>query len=206
MTLLRLCHTKTDHSVEVTAARVRSRFKMTGTSSLRAPLAPAGGSSLCLVKYLCTMSFFTAMFPERLDNTYRGRKLALWFFGVVVAIKTLQMVLSLALARNTLRNADGIPLDSYPAGAAATILSLSSLLAFTYLLLCFISIVVLLRYRRAVPLLFAMFLVDYFGRRVIFYFLPISRVGAPPAGTVNLVLLLLMLIGFVLSVWPAKKR
>jgi hypothetical protein len=145
------------------------------------------------------------LFPERLDNDYRGRKLAVWLFGFVVLIKTLQVLVSIANSHYTLRNADGIPIDTYPAGAAATMVSMFALLAFTYLLLCIVCVVVLLRYRRAIPFLFALLLVDYLSRRVILHFLPVVRVGAPPGVMVNAVLFILMIVGFALSLWPAKK-
>ena len=145
------------------------------------------------------------LFPERLDNDYRGRKLAVWLFGFVVLVKTLQMLVSIVNGYSTLRNADGIPIDTYPAGAAATILSLFALLGFTYLLLCIVCVAVLLRYRRAIPFMFALLLVDYLSRRVILHFLPVGRVGAPPGVMVNLALFILMIVGFALSLWPEKK-
>ncbi len=56
--------------------------------------------------------------PQQIDNQYRGQKLALWLFGFVVFVKALQMVVSIVNGYSTLRNADGIPLDTYPVAAA----------------------------------------------------------------------------------------
>ena len=86
-----------------------------------------------------------------------------------------------------------------------TIVSLFALLGFTYLLLCIVCVTVLLRYRRAIPLMFALLLADYLSRRVILHFLPVGRVGAPPGVMVNLALFMLMIVGFALSLWPEKK-
>jgi hypothetical protein len=33
---------------------------------------------------------FEALLPRHLDNQYRGSRLALWFFGLVVAMKSVQ--------------------------------------------------------------------------------------------------------------------
>jgi hypothetical protein len=143
--------------------------------------------------------------PQQIDNQYRGQKLALWLFGFVVFVKALQMVVSIVNGYSTLRNADGIPLDTYPVAAAQTIVALAALLAFTYLVVCFIATVVLVRYRRAVPFMFALLLLDYVSRRVILHFLPVVRVGTPPGFIVNSVLVAIMVVGLALSVWPSRK-
>jgi hypothetical protein len=142
--------------------------------------------------------------PEQIDNQYRGQKIALWLFGFIVFFKASQMVFTIGDGYSTIRDADGIPLDSYPVAAAHTIVAVSALSAFTYLLVCFACTVVLVRYRRAVPLMFALLLLQYVGRLVILHFLPIARVGSPPGVIVNLSLFGIMLLGFALSLWPRR--
>jgi len=115
------------------------------------------------------------------------------------------MLTSILNGRTTLRRADGIPIEAYPPGAAQTIVSLFALLAFTYLLICVICWLVLLRYRSAVPMMFMLLLLDYVSRRAILHFLPVGRTGAPVRVIVNLVLFALMIVGFALAIWPAKE-
>jgi hypothetical protein len=62
------------------------------------------------------------LLPERLDNMYRGHKLALWLFGLVVAIKSAQSLTIIFHGYATARDADGIPLDAYPPATARTLL------------------------------------------------------------------------------------
>ena len=50
------------------------------------------------------------LLPPRIDNAYRGRTLALWLFGLVVALKMLQSVVVLANGSSIARSADGIRL------------------------------------------------------------------------------------------------
>lgn len=144
------------------------------------------------------------LFPAELGNDYRGRRLGLWIFGVIVLVKSFQMLSSLLNGRMTLRRADGIPIDSYPPAAVQTIVALFALLAFTYLLICVICWLVLLRYRSAVPMMFMLLLLDYVCRRAILFFLPVGRTGTPAGVVVNLVLFALTIFGFALAIWPAK--
>jgi hypothetical protein len=69
-------------------------------------------------------------------------------------------------------------------------------------LLC---VLVLVRYRSMVPFMFALLLLQHLSSRVIIHFLPIVRIGAPPAAVINLIFLTLMVIGLGLSLWPRRR-
>jgi hypothetical protein len=141
------------------------------------------------------------LLPQRLDNGYRGHKLAPWLFGVVVAVKSAQSLAIIFAGYSTARDADGIPLDSYPAAAAATMVSVLAQGSLWRLIFCLLGVVVLLRYRSAVPLILALLVLNYLAGQVMFHFVPLVRLGTPPGPLVNLVLFSLMIVGLGLSVW-----
>ncbi len=139
------------------------------------------------------------LFPRHVDNTYRGYKLALWFFALLVLIK-------LAIGLNSIFNgyvvassADGIPLDTFTAAGAQAVVSLFAVLGLSQLMMCSLCILVLVRYRALIPLMFALLLLEHLSRKLILHFLPIARTGTPPGSVVNLVLLALMVVGLALS-------
>jgi hypothetical protein len=141
------------------------------------------------------------LLPRRADNDYRGRKVALWIFGLVVFVKLAIGVNSIFNGYSVASSADGIPLDTYAPAGARTIVSLFALLGLSHLVMALLCMLVLVRYRTLVPLMFTLLLVEHLGRRLIFYFLPIARTGTPPGSAINLVLLALMVAGLALSLW-----
>jgi len=141
------------------------------------------------------------LLPRSLDNTYRGHKLALWLFGLLLFLRGVMGVNSLFNGRPVLTSADGIPLDTYPPAAAETIVSLFALLAPSNLVLCLLGILVLLRYRSVIPFMFALLLLEHLGKRLILYLMPVVRTGTPPGTYINLGLLAVMLLGLALSLW-----
>ena len=145
-----------------------------------------------------------SLFPQTIDNSYRGRKVALWIFGLVVAMRTLQSLFILFNGYNTVTNADGVPLATYPPAAAQTILALFALSSVARLIISFIGIVALVRYRRAIPFMFVVLGLSYLGAQVLTWFIPLVRVGRPPGTIVNLTLFALTLIGLVLSLWRRR--
>jgi hypothetical protein len=142
---------------------------------------------------------FDKLLPQPIDNTYRGYKVALWLFGLVVGVRITQSVLVIFNGYSTARNADGIPLDTYPPAAAQTVLALFAQGALSRLIISLLCVLVLARYRSAIPIMFGLLLLNYLASQLIFQFVPLARTGTPPALIVNLTMFALMIIGLALS-------
>ena len=142
---------------------------------------------------------FDQLLPQRVDNTHRGYKLALWLFALLLLLKIVMSLSSIFNAYSVASSADGIPLDTYTSACARTIVSLFALLGLSRFTICLLCILVLIRYRSMVPLMFALLLLEHLSRTLILQFLPIVRIGTPPGPYVNLVLLALMIVGLALS-------
>lgn len=142
--------------------------------------------------------------PQPIDNNYRGHKLAIWLFVVVVFVKSLQGLVALANPYSVARSGDGIPIETYSTAAAQAVVALFAISGFSRLLISLGCVLVLVRYRSAIPLMFAVLAMDYLGRQLILYFYPIVRIGTPTGVIVNLILFTLTLIGLVLSLWSQR--
>lgn len=149
---------------------------------------------------------FDRLLPRSVDNTYNGRRLALWLFALVVAVRIVQSVLIIFNGYSTVQRADGIPLDTYPPDAAQTVVSLFALYALVRLILSLLCVLVLVRYRGAVPFMLAVLLLNYLAVQLILQLVPLIRVGTPPGSIVNRTVIALTAIGLVLSVWKRGDR
>ena len=148
------------------------------------------------------------LLPRRADNEYSGRKVALWIFGLVVFVKLAMGVNATLNGRSVASTADGIPLDTYtPAGAQAFV-SVFALLGVAHVVLGLLCVLVLVRYRALVPLMFTFLLLEHLAKRLVVRMLPIERIGSPPASVINLALFTLMVVGLALSLWgrPGAER
>ncbi len=139
--------------------------------------------------------------PKHIDNTYRGHRLALWLFAVLVLMKGGIGLGTIFNGRSAAISADGIPLDTFtPAGEQAFV-SLFAAWGLSQLMLNLIGFVVLVRYRAMVPFMFALLLLEHLSRKLIFWILPIATTGTPPGFFINLVFVAVMIVGLVLSLW-----
>jgi hypothetical protein len=145
------------------------------------------------------ISMWNPLFPRRVDNAYRGYKLAVWIFALLVLMKGAIALNSIFNGYVVASSADGIPLDSFPSAGAQTVVSLFALLGLSHLMICLLCVLVLVRYRAMIPFMFALLLLEHVSRRLILRILPIPKTGTPPGSVVNLVLLGLMIVGLALS-------
>lgn len=140
------------------------------------------------------------LFPRTVDNTYQGSRSALWLLSLVALVMAAQGVAVIVAGHSVVRDADGIPLDTYPAAAVQTIEALWAQRGLSSrLVIALLSALALTRYRSAVPFMLLLIAAAYLAGEVIFYFIPVVRVGTPGGPIVNLVLFVLTLIGLALS-------
>ncbi len=139
------------------------------------------------------------LLPPSIDDDYRGRGLALWLFGVVVAVRLTQALVIIFDGRTVAMNADGIPLDSYPPEAAQTVVAMFMLSALNRLVIALLCVLVLARYRSAVPFMFAVLMLGHLGGELLMSFAPLVGRGTPPGPYVNLAAFALTALGLALS-------
>jgi hypothetical protein len=141
------------------------------------------------------------LLPQHLDNRYQGSKVALWLFGLVVMMKSAQSLAIIFRGDVTARGADGIPLESFSPDAAATVVAVFAQGSLWRLFFCLVGAATLIRYRTGVPLMFALFALNYLAAQLVLQYVPLPRVGKPVGPVINLVLFVVMLVGLGLSLW-----
>jgi len=139
--------------------------------------------------------------PRQVDNTYRGYKLALWLFGLLVLMKAGISLGTIFNGYTAASSADGIPLDTFTPAGARAVVSLFALWGLSQLMICLLCVLVLVRYRAMVPFMFALLLLEHLSRKLILQIMPIDTTGAPAGYFINLGLLALMIVGLALSLW-----
>jgi len=142
--------------------------------------------------------------PPRIDNTFRGHRLALWFFVPVVVMKTGIALATILNGRNAAQSADGIPLETFGADGAQAVVALFAIWGLSQLVFSVLGVLALTRYRAMVPFVLVLLLVEHLARKGILLVKPIVRAGTAPGAYVNLVLVALMIGGLALSLWQRE--
>lgn len=142
------------------------------------------------------------LFPKQFDNVFRGLWPGLWLFAPVVLVELAMGVNTVFNTRFVATSADGIPLDRFDAGGADAVLALFALTGLFRLLLALQGLLVLVRYRAMIPLMYLLLLVLHLGSKALLAAHPIARSGAASAeaGSALIFAILAALVaGLVLS-------
>src|SRR3712207_6294019 len=151
------------------------------------------------------MSILDRILPARADNRFGGQRASLWLLGLYVALKLPMGVNSILDTRSVATGADGIPLDSFGPAAAREVLTLFALTSLGQLVLALIALVVLLRYRALVPLVYLVLIGEMLVRRIIVQSHALTRTADGSLGwSINIAILVLLTIGFALALVPSR--
>ena len=144
--------------------------------------------------------------PQRIDNAYSGHRLALWLFALIVSVKILQSLVGILYGHTVVVSADGIPLDTYTPAGAQTVVAVWALSGLYRLITYLLCVLVLVRYRSAIPFMFALLALEFLAAQLILHFIPLVRTGTAPGLFVNRILFALMIVGLALSLWNRGGR
>lgn len=139
------------------------------------------------------------IFPSGVDNRFRGLAPALWLFVPLVVMKLGLGVAHIFRADGGAQSVSTMPLDTYPAGAAQNIVGLMARMGLEQSLLGLVFLVVLLRYRALLPLMYLIAVLHFLGGRAIGAMKPLALAGVSGAATVHLVLGAISVVGLLLS-------
>ena len=152
----------------------------------------------------------TRLFPRQVDNDYQGWRLAIWLLVPLVLLKLLQGAnVAWGNSRHILETADRVPVGTFPSEAASHLVFLFASWGLGILVLGLLGIVVLLRYRGMIPLMYLLLLIEQLGRKAlstIHLDRPFLSFVASPANVINWGFLLVIVVGFFLSLSPRRPR
>lgn len=150
------------------------------------------------------------IFPTQIDNAYQGRQLAVWFLTLFLLVKAFASVTQMDLNpflsnREILQDVEGVPLDTFSAGAANAALVLFAWWGVAGLMLTVLGLIAVIRYRAMIPLIYLLTAITKIGETAIAEISPV--VGMLGAGaSMPLIGIGVLLLGFGLSVTPPRKR
>jgi hypothetical protein len=154
------------------------------------------------------------LLPKQIDNDYRGRVLAIWLLVPLAVMKFLQGaniagLLGTGNTRRVLEAVDKVPIGGFPAEAASHLVFLFAAWGVGVFVFGILAIIVLLRYRAMIPLMFLLLFMEQAGRKVlstIHLDRPFMSIAADPANLINWGFLVVLASGFLLSVSGRRAR
>ncbi len=143
------------------------------------------------------------LFPKTVDNGYRGSPVARWAFLALAGVSIARSCIHLFAPDGGAGSIAGIDLAD---GGAASIVFTFALWGLSQLIYGLIQLLVALRYRTLIPLMYLLLVVETVGRMAVGRFKPPVLLHVPPGGTADYVMLPLTVLMLVLSLWEGKRK
>ena len=116
------------------------------------------------------------LLPSTADNTYRGSRLALWFFIAFVCLMTWRSVIHMFFEQYGMHDIANFIVLSGDPDPMPLIYMFFSLWGLAQLIFCGMSWVVILRYKSLIPLMFIFWLTEWSVRLFVYPFMEKSVV------------------------------
>ena len=146
----------------------------------------------------------TRLFPQTLDNSYRGNKLPLYFLFLLTIVTIGRSLAHMFLEDGGAQSIATIPLNNYSVEASDVVIHVFAEWGLTQLLFGVLYAFVLWRYKSLIPLIYLFIFIEYTGRLLLTMYKPIILEGTAPGGVGNYIIIPLALIMLVLSLLKTK--
>ena len=137
--------------------------------------------------------------PAQIDNHYRGLKSSQYAFFLIPAVTLVRSLIHVFAPDGGAQSIATIPLDSYSAEAASTVILMFSLWGLSQLLMGIVYLGVSLKYRSLIPAMYVLVIFEYAMRIVIGQMKPILTTGTAPGSIGNWIMVPVCAILLALS-------
>ena len=144
------------------------------------------------------------LLPAQIDNHYRGLKISQYAFFLITAVTLVRSLIHVFAPDGGSQSIATIPLDSYSAEAASTVILMFSLWGLSQLLMGIVYLGVSLKYRSLIPAMYVLVIFEYAMRIVIGQMKPILTTGTAPGSIGSWIMVPVCAVLLALSLIPAK--
>ena len=148
------------------------------------------------------MAILGVLFPVRADNIIRGPRLPVYVFAVIAVVSTVRSGIHLLAPDGGAGSIAG--LDLSVAGAGGIVFAFG-LWGSAQLIEALVQLVVVIRYRSLVPLMYLLLIVETLLRLLVGRLKPVTFAHTPPGAVGNWVILPLAALMLALSLWGAGR-
>jgi hypothetical protein len=143
---------------------------------------------------------FDKILPRLVDDIYNGHKLALYFFYFITLITIGRSCIHIFASDGGAQSIATIPLNSFTPSGAEAVIFMFAQWGIAQLMVGLIYLLVGLRYRRLIPLMYVFIFFEWSSRIALMIFKSIETTGIAPAAIAQLVMVLLIPVMFYLSI------
>lgn len=151
------------------------------------------------------MNIKEKLLPSIITNKYNGNAIAKWAFILLTVFTIVRSLIHILAPDGGAQSIATIPLDSYSSAASAAVVMIFSLWGLSQFLMGIFYLIVSLRYKSLIPLMYCFIIVEYTMRIVIGQMKPLDTIKTAPGAIGNYILIPIAIILLLLSLKEKSK-
>lgn len=155
------------------------------------------------MKGLLMKKIIEIILPKAIDNSIQGSKISFYVFAIYAILSTVRSCIHIFSSDGGAGSIAG--LDLTVPGADGIIFSFA-LWGSSQLLFAIIQLIVILRYRALIPLMYLMLVIEILLRQLVGIMKPVTFAHTPPGAIGNQLILPLSIIMLIFTIWSALKQ
>ncbi len=146
------------------------------------------------------------LFPKVADNNYKGHKIAKWVLMIYVFKSFFSGSVHLFAPDGGAQSIASIALDQFTQGGSDTVITIFGMWGLEQLVIGIIAVVILLRYKSLIPMLWCVYAIEYTLRGIAHFFTPgVYSVSTPPGALADKLLIPLAILMLLIALFTSKK-
>jgi hypothetical protein len=146
------------------------------------------------------MKIIDIILPKAITNKLKVNKIVLYTFSLITAITLVRSCIHIFAPDGGAQSIAGFPLDSYSTAASSMVILIFSLWGLSQLLMGILYLIVLLRYKSLIPLMYLLLFIEYTGRWLLGIYKPAISTHTVPGGVLDYIMIPLTLVILILCI------
>jgi hypothetical protein len=146
------------------------------------------------------MKVIDLVLPEKITNEFKGHKITLYVFIGIVLMTLVRSCIHIFAPDGGAQSVAGFPLNTYTESASSMIILIFSLWGTSQLLMGIVYVIVLIRYKSLIPLMYILLLIEYVSRFLLGVFKPAVSTHVIPGGVLDYIMIPLAIIMLFFSI------
>jgi hypothetical protein len=150
------------------------------------------------------MKILDRLIPKNITNQFEPNKVVLYVFAAIIVLTLVRSFIHIFATDGGAQSIAGFPLNTYPIEASSMIILIFSLWGVSQLIIGFVYLIVLVRYKSLIPAMYLLLLIEYTSRYLLGVYKPAYSTHLVPGGVLDYIMIPLCISMLILCVIPSK--
>lgn len=136
--------------------------------------------------------------PDKITNDFKASKILIYIFSLITLVTIVRSLIHIFAIDGGAQSIAGFPIDTYSQEASKVVVLIFSVWGLSQLLMGILYLIVLLKYKSLIPLMYLFLFIEYAGRLLLGIYKSAESTHVVPGSVANYLMIPISLVLFIL--------